>query len=137
MNKEDNDSLEEVQKEITILADKLSALYKKRDAFIKSQIDYQGKCLYHEHYGYIYVQTQYVYNGYFVLQGFTFKDRLTPFRDDFYYKVDALGEWNIRFSDNLFSNKVKEITKREFLKKFNKELENYKKSVSTILKNIL
>jgi hypothetical protein len=127
------ESLEEIQKEISSLSDKLSILYKKRDKLKMSRINYKGKYLYHKRYGYIYVQSQFVDYEQFVLQGFTFNFSISPYMDDFYYKVDALSEWHIRFSDVSFEKEVKEITKEEFLEEFNKALDAYRKEAPGML----
>ncbi len=136
-NNTTKESLEEIQKEISSLSDKLSILYKKRDALKMSGVNYKGKYLYHESYGYIYVQSQFVYYEHFVLQGFTFNVSFSPYTDDFYYKVDALSEWHIRFSDQFFEKEVKEITKEEFLEEFSKTLDEYRKEIPKMLEYCL
>lgn len=132
MDKKDSgieSSFKEIQKEITALTDKLNFLRKRRNALV----NYEGKYLYHKHFGYIYAQTQFVYGDHFVLQGFTFNFSISPYADDFYYKVDALSEWHIRFGDQSFREKIKEITKEEFLEEFNKSLDAYRKEAPGML----
>lgn len=124
----EKETLEKIQGEISSLTKRLNSLYKKRDAIKAADYDYEGKYLYHEDYGYICVLSQYVDDGCLVLQGLTFTYNLGPYRDDFYYKVDGLQNWKIPVN-SYFRDKVKEITKEEFIEDFNAMLNELKKKV--------
>lgn len=131
----EKETLEKVQKEISSLTKKLNVLYKKRDMIKTSSCNYCGKYLYHDDYGYIYIYEQYIDKEYLVLQGFAFYYNLEPYEDAFYHKVDALQDWRIRINSS-FENEVKEITKEEFIKEFNKGLNELKDKASKYFFNI-
>lgn len=132
----EKETLKEVQKEISSLTKKLNVLYKKRDMIKTMNHDYRGKYLYHNNYGYIYVQSQYVDEEYLVLQGFVFYYSFSPYNDDFYYKVDALQDWRIRINSS-FKDEVKEITKEKFIKDFNKGLNELKEKTPEMFSQYL
>lgn len=90
---------------------------------IKKRKDLRGKYLYHNVCGFIYVRRQFVNGGFLCLQGLGFNSNKATLSFCLFYEAETRKEWQFSIDDNNFENRIIEVTKEEFIDKFNYCLE--------------
>jgi hypothetical protein len=140
MNKEEQ--IEQLEKERHELLEKYHNIEAKITKLKIENYNYEGKYIFIENYGYMYVTWQHyeeksIYGDKrMFFQGFTFKASITDYRDDFYIRANSLDEWYIpidAFQRYVRDNKIKEVTKEEFINEFEKHYTNFHKEYKNML----
>lgn len=145
LEKERNELLEKCKE---VLMDYNNIRTKIRQ-FKLGDYNYEGKYIFVDEYGYMYVTKQRYDekspdgDERMLLQGFAFQSSITEFRDDFWWASDSLMDWNIpinTFQSYVKEKRIKEITKEEFMNEFEKQYDsfhkNYKEMLDQCEKNI-
>ncbi len=139
-------TLEELQEVRSEIHSVLKTIRKKIEELKIRKYNFEGKYVYSDVYGYMYVtwqscdsdidnpESQVMY-----FKGLCYNSNLGPCRGDSWMSYDALGEWRIPlelFISSVEDGRFKEITKEEFMEPFINNCRNLENEFLTWVENI-
>lgn len=130
------ESIESIDTRIKEISTELCVLREERRKLANSVISMEGKYLNMGELGYMYVKYQEIIGGTIVLRGVYFKGNISEYRDNFYLESDADFPISIKtdiFTSELENKEIVEISKEEFVSRFNELVCDYQKSFVTLL----
>lgn len=135
-------TLLEIDKQIEETCNKLFDLRNQRTRMLCGEYNWEGKYIYHEYYGYMYVAEQIPPGddgNTIILQGFKFQSNPVIYSDDCFFALNALGEWEIpiqSYQRYIQKKMFKELTKEEFYSEFKKALKEISIASEKVFKEL-